>query len=87
MSDIGEIYKALKNSNNEKRENNRENSTRILKEKGVAFEIKNYGNHLIVEGKESLIDFWPSTGKFITRNGKTGRGVFNLLKLCNQQHG
>lgn len=30
-----------------------------------------------------VVDFWPGTGKYITRGAKskTGRGVFNMLKL------
>jgi hypothetical protein len=83
MSEIGEIYGAMKEASQEKRANNRQSSAEILKNKGVEFESKNLGAHLIVTGKKGLIDFWPGTGKFIPRNGgRNGRGVFNLLKLC-----
>lgn len=66
-----------------RRANNRESSPRILAERGVSFETKNDGAHLIVTIGELVVDFWPGTGKFITRSAKpkTGRGVFNLLKL------
>jgi len=86
MSEVGEISAAVKDANKEKKRKNQESSTQILIDKGVKFESKNGGNHLVVTGKESIIDFWPSTGKFITRNGKlkSGRGVFNLLKLCEK---
>jgi hypothetical protein len=66
-----------------RRANNRESSPRILAERGVSFESKNEGAHLIVTIGGMVVDFWPGTGKFITRGAKpkTGRGVFNLLKL------
>lgn len=61
-----------------RRGNNRRNSTEILRAKGVAFESKNSGIHLVVNGTH---DFWPGTGKWISRaSGKTGRGVFKLLE-------
>lgn len=66
-----------------RRANNRESSPRILAERGISFESKNEGAHLIVTIGGMVVDFWPGTGKFITRGpkSKTGRGVFNLLKL------
>lgn len=87
MGDVGDIFNAMKQASKEKKASNQENSTKILQEKGVKFESKNWGNHLVVEGKKGLIDFWPSTGKFIPRcEGRKGRGVFNLLKLCEVQN-
>lgn len=65
-----------------KRASNRKTSPEILKDKGIIFITANGGAHLIVSGRDCLIDFWPGTGKFIARNGKDGRGVFNLIKLC-----
>jgi len=82
MSEIGDDFAFLKEQSKQKRKANRENSQDILIERGIKFTVKNEGAHLIVEGKESIIDFWPGTGKFITRNGKTGRGVFTLINLC-----
>lgn len=73
---------SMKETSIERRRNNRENSADLLKERGVEFESKNFGAHLIVKGKQCLIDFWPGTGKFIARDGKRGRGVHNVLKLC-----
>lgn len=83
MGEMGEIFNEMKKAGKEKREQNRENSPQILADRGIEFESKNWGAHLIVKGKDCLIDFWPGTGKFIARNGRRGRGVFNLIKLCN----
>ena len=66
-----------------RRANNRASSPEVLRRHGVEFETKNDGAHLIVTMGDMVVDFWPGTGKFITRgtSSKTGRGVFNLLKL------
>lgn len=82
MSDVGELYRAWGEDKKRKKESNQEYSTNLLIQKGVEFESKNWGNHLVVTGKNCVIDFWPSTGKFIVRGVKHGRGVRNLLKLC-----
>lgn len=64
----------------ERRAGNRESSAALLAERGVAFESKNNGVHLIVTHGEKVADFWPGTGKYIVRGGRQGRGVFNMLK-------
>ncbi|CEL30253.1 hypothetical protein [Pseudomonas fluorescens] len=64
-----------------RRADNREKSAALLTEHGVQFEAKNMGAHLIVSYDGHVIDFWPGTGKYIPRGGgRSGRGVFNLLK-------
>lgn len=66
----------------ERRAKNRQSSAEILAERGVQFEAKNMGAHLIVSHDGKVADFWPGTGKYIPRGGgRPGRGVFNLLKL------
>lgn len=86
MGDMGDVFNGMKDemrkASQEKRGRNRETSLDVLLEKGIDFVVKNYGAHLIVKGKNGLIDFWHGTGKFIARNGGKGRGVFNLIKLC-----
>jgi hypothetical protein len=81
MGDMGEFWNDVRSFQVAKRGHNAESSTKILKNKGVSFESKNNGAHLIVENR---FDFWPSTGLFIERKtNRKGRGVFNLLKLLN----
>lgn len=83
MGDMRDSFDDLKEASRDRKKYNQVNSTQILVDKGVEFEEKNFGVHLIVQGKKGLIDYWPSTGKFIPRtSGRTGRGVFNLLKQC-----
>jgi hypothetical protein len=65
-----------------KRASNREDSPKLLDEAGVTYTVHNLGAHLIVDGPECVVDFWPGTGKWIVRaGGPTGRGVLPLLKF------
>lgn len=80
MGDMGELFKDLKDESKQRRANHREQSPKLLEDAGIGFESKNLGAHLIVESTKCLIDFWPGTGKWISRKGKHGRGVFNLIK-------
>ena len=69
-------YNLVKDKNFEPREQN----SKLLEDAGIPFEIKNAGKHLIVEGFNCFIDFWPGTGKWISRDGKSGFGVKNLIR-------
>ncbi len=80
--DIGstEYWRDIKHAQQEKRADNRHSSALYLQERGIPFETKNLGAHLIVEGRECFIDFWPGTGKWHCRSGKKGFGVRNLAE-------
>ncbi len=80
MTNLAEDYKAIAKLSQRKRGNNREQSPNFLNKAGIPFESKNGGVHLIVEGSECFIDYWPGTGKWISRNGKRGFGVKNLIR-------
>lgn len=80
MGDMGDIFRAMNNHSKQKRASNRENSALYLEEHGIPFESKNKGAHLVVEGNTCFIDFWPGTGKWISRDGVKGFGVRNLVK-------
>lgn len=81
MSELSETYKAMKEHSQEKRAGNREQSAQYLTNAGIPFIYNNHGAHLIVEGKDCYIDFWPGTGKWISRNKEAGFGVRNLVKF------
>lgn len=85
MSEIGDDFKYLREQGQKKRASNREQSARILEENGIVFTTHNYGAHLIVEGSEWFIDFWPGTGKWKDRNGTKGFGVRNLIKHIKEE--
>lgn len=81
MSEQCEIFKVLHEYQQRERRNRKEESIRILEEKNIWFTSKNDGNHLIIRGKTTRYDFWPSTGLFINfANKSRGRGLENLLK-------
>ena len=82
VSDLGDDSRAWNYAKKAKKLANKISYIKILIKNGVDFEVRNNGVHLIVTGKEGLIDYWPSTGKFIVRGGETGRGIRNLLTLC-----
>lgn len=81
MSEIGDIF-----ANHRENWKRKKYSTELLQTEGISFTSHNGGIHLVVTGNEGKIDFWPSTGKWITRyqvgdwKHKTGRGVYNLIK-------
>jgi len=85
--DMGDMWRELKRISQEKRAKNREASPAILKAEGISFEEKNDGAHLIVKHNGHTVDFWPGTGKWITRGGRfmiKGRGVKKLIKHVNE---
>lgn len=86
MSEIGEDFKALREESKERRGVYRKIAKNLLRRKGICFDERNQGAHLIVESPGGKIDFWPGTGKFIVRkSGAVGRGVFNLLRVIEGQ--
>ena len=83
MGDMGDAFREMNKVTKEKRRSNLKSSTKVLEESGVTFKSNNGGVHLVVTGRDVKIDFWPSTGKFRTRDGYTGRGVYNMLRHCD----
>ena len=79
-TEITEMWRAVRHMRQEKRADNREQSTKMLEEKDVDLEVKNMGTHLIVRHCGKVVDFWPGTGKWIDRTGPKGRGIRGLLK-------
>ena len=79
MSEVAEIYSTIRRMSRKKRSKNRDWSTNKLIDLGVKFSKHNNGVHLIVNHNGVTVDFWPGTGKWITRDGFKGRGVYNML--------
>lgn len=83
LDDMGDFFRAWTRCKKAKKALNQEWSTECLNRLGVDFEVFNWGNHLAVvhPAGNTIIDFWPSTGKWITRGtGRHGRGIRNLLR-------
>ena len=81
MSEIGDIGRAIRDAGRERRASHRQTTPELLRERGIAFESKNGGAHLIVRHAALVADLWPGTGKYMVRStGRYKRGVFNLLR-------
>jgi len=81
MGDMGEVFREMTKRKKLKRAINTRDSTRFLIANGIKFESKNSGAHLIIsEYNTGTINYWPSTGLWITKDGKRHRGVRNLVK-------
>ena len=78
-------WRMYRKDNQEKREQNRENSTDLLIQTGISFKEHNYGLHLVIQHNEDIIDFYPSTGLWIIRKKNyQRRGVKKLLKYLQE---
>lgn len=79
MGDMAEDFKMLREIKKEEKADRLEDYTSRLKESGIPFVSKNHGYHFVVEGANGFVDFWPSTGKWISRTGRRGFGVQGLI--------
>ena len=83
--DESAIWRAMREDSQRRRARNRENSAAVLRTKGIAFEERNAGAHLIVRHAGTVVDFWPGTGKWIMRgSGLSGRGMQNLINRLRE---
>mgnify|MGYP000090004869 CR=1 FL=1 len=76
MSELGEIFSALREQGKQKRKSNAEASEQILIDSKIPFKYLSCTHIRVGE-----YDFWPSTGLFIhVKTKKRGRGIFNLMR-------
>lgn len=81
-SEMGEYWRDVNGFRQNKRRGNMLASTDILSRSGIPFSTHNGGVHLVVAERW---DYWPSTGLFIDRQTKkSGRGIFNLLRIVRR---
>ena len=83
MGDMREVYDDMKAHSKEKKLSNIESARELFKHHNIDYEEKNNGVHWIVVSPlkdNEIVDYYPSTGKWIYRKGGTGRGVLNLLR-------
>jgi hypothetical protein len=83
-NEVTEMYRELRNLSSGKRSHNRRASRQLLQKHQVSFTTHNDGVHLIVKHNNRELDFWPGTGKWVSRKDRTvkGRGVHTLLQYC-----
>lgn len=81
MGDMGDLFNEWHKIKQEKRANNKRSSTIILDENGISYKPHNNGIHLIIKHNGFIVDFWPSTGKYIVHGSKKyKRGIYRLLR-------
>ena len=85
MGDVGDTFRALRDEGQRKRERNRDYAQAALEQRGINFEIKNFGAHIIVDGPHGKIDYWPGTGRWICRISK--RRMFGIRSLLQYVDG
>ena len=79
--EVGEMWDQHRKDRLEKKRNNLEYSTGLLRKIGINFDSHNGGVHLVVKHGGLIVDFWPSTGKFNDRRHREyRRGIKNLIK-------
>jgi hypothetical protein len=83
--DTSALYRAMAQRSKEKRENNRQGSTRMLEQYEIPFTSLNNGAHLLIQYQVPVlcIDFWPGTGLWRVRYTQPEvkrRGVKNLIR-------
>lgn len=72
---------SMKQQSQERRANNRNCGAEILRARGIQYDVRNDGAHLIVTHNGITADFWPGTGKYRIRpSGNYKRGVFKLVR-------
>ena len=86
MSDEIYLYFSEKRkAQSDKRKANKEYNLAFLKSKDVPFVELNNGVHVRLVFDDETIDFYPSTGLYILKDGTRGRGIFNLWKLVKDK--
>lgn len=67
---------------NEKQKRMQEGTQRLIDE-DIFFRVYNNGWHLVVHDGDDLIDFWPSTGRWVVRDGLDDHrfGVESLIEF------
>lgn len=74
-----EMWREYREEGRKRRWSNDEKSIALLKQKGIPFKILNKD---LSHYRVGDFDFWATTGKFYNqKTGKKGRGVFNLIKI------
>lgn len=85
MPTMGDIFKQMRKTSQEKKAKNRKYSQQLLQTAQVPHKAHNHGAHLVIESTQGPIDFWPGTGLWIVRaTRQRGRGVKKLLAFLEK---
>jgi hypothetical protein len=64
-----------------------EDAVATLKKRGIEYETANGGVHCVIRHAGKVVDFWPTTGRYIVRDATTGngRGLDKLLQVLGSR--
>lgn len=81
INEVSEMWRDYREARQEKKRENLKFSTDLLDRHSIKYVSHNHGIHLVIEGRNGPIDFWPSTGLYIERKTKRKlRGIVRLLR-------
>lgn len=83
MSEIGEIYDAMRKESQRHRAMNREKAVSLLDSLEAKFTVHNDGARIIIAAKVGRVDFWPGTGR-IKHEERTLFGFAALVELLGR---
>ena len=78
-------FSEQRKARSEKRKANKEYGLEFLKCRNIPFVDMNNGAHVRLVFDGETIDFYPSTGLYILKDGTRGRGIFTLWKLVKDK--
>lgn len=86
MGEMGEIFREMTRQKKERKYHRKVKALHLLKENHVVYEELNNGYQLRINvDKDVVIDYWPTTGRWIIRNKKACFGVYSLLKFLRRK--
>jgi hypothetical protein len=89
MGDMIEMYQELRQADSLRRAEKRESAPDQLRAHGISFEERNLGAHIIINNDGRLVDYWPGTGKWISRAAdkkERGQSFASLAKYLGIPH-
>lgn len=70
---------SMREESQERRAANRAAAVAALNKSGVRWSTNNAGVHIMIEGPQGRVDYWPGTGLWRTAQGQEGRGIRSLF--------
>lgn len=81
MGDMAEEYRAYNAYKQEKKQDNLIHAREILAQYNVKYTESNNGYHFLIPHQNTIIDFYPTTGKIYDKSTQfKSRGIFTLLE-------
>lgn len=80
MGDMAEEYRAYDTYKKDKKKGNLMHAREILAKYNIKYTESNNGYHFLIPHQNTIIDFYPTTGKIYDKSTQyKARGIFTLL--------